>query len=192
VKSKKIIILTAPSGAGKTTIKSQLLSRMDDMLSFSISATTRKIRGQEKQGIDYHFTDEAAFRKKIDADEFVEWEMVYPGMYYGTPTTELERIWNEGKTPLLDIDVKGALQVKEKYGNKALTLFIEPPSLEILKERLTKRGTDFPDQIQVRIDKAEEEMAYSRSFDCVVRNDQIEKAVAETMTLIRDFLLDNK
>lgn len=187
MKSNKIIILTAPSGAGKTTVKSQLLIKMPDQLSFSVSATTRKIRGDEKHGIDYLFTDEASFKAKIAAQEFVEWEMVYPGMYYGTTVEELERIWHENKTPLLDIDVKGAMRVKEKYGSTVLTVFIEPPSIDALKERLTTRGTDNPSQIQVRIAKAIEELKYNNQFDRVVLNDNIDQAVDDTMTLIKEF-----
>lgn len=186
--TKNIIILTAPSGAGKTTIKTRLLANMADRLSFSVSATTRKMRAGERDGVDYLFTDESTFKEKIATEAFVEWEMVYPGMYYGTTVEELERIWQATKTPLLDIDVKGALNVKKKYGSKALTIFIEPPSLEVLKERLTKRGTDNPDQIQIRIDKALEEMEYRNSFDKVVLNDNIERAVEETMILVREFL----
>lgn len=188
MKSNKIIILTAPSGAGKTTVKSQLLIKMPDQLSFSVSATTRRIRGDEKHGTDYLFTDEASFKAKIAAQEFVEWEMVYPGMYYGTTVEELERIWNENKTPLLDIDVKGAMRVKEKYGSTVLTVFIEPPSIDALKERLTTRGTDNPSQIQVRITKAIEELRYNNQFDRVVLNDNIDQAVDDTMTLIKEFL----
>ncbi len=186
--TKNIIILTAPSGAGKTTIKTRLLANMADMLSFSVSATTRKIRAGERDGIDYLFTDEHTFKEKIATEAFVEWEMVYPGMYYGTTVEELERIWNAAKTPLLDIDVKGALNVKKKYGSKVLTIFIEPPSLEVLKERLIKRGTDNPEQIQIRIDKALEEMKYKNTFDKVVLNDNIDKAVEDTMILVREFL----
>jgi guanylate kinase len=188
VTSNNIIILTAPSGAGKTTIKTRLLAEMADILSFSVSATTRKMRAGERDGVDYIFTDEPAFKEKIATEAFVEWEMVYPGMYYGTTIEELQRIWHAAKTPLLDIDVKGALNVKKKYGSKVLAIFIEPPSLEVLKERLTKRGTDNPEQIQIRIDKALEEMKYRKSFDKVVLNNNIDRAVEDTMILIRDFL----
>ena len=135
---KKIIILTAPSGAGKTTIKSKLLDVLKKELSFSVSATTRKIRGKEQEGIDYHFTNEEVFKKLIENNSFIEWEMVYPGLYYGTTVQEMNRIWGEGKVPVLDIDVKGALNVKQQFGKQVLTIFIEPPSIEVLRERLQK------------------------------------------------------
>ena len=147
----KIIILAAPSGAGKTTIKSRLLANMPDKLSFSISAATRKIRVGEQDGVDYFFISEQDFKNKIDHNQFVEWEMVYPGAYYGTTVAEIERIWDEQKTPILDIDVQGAMRVKELYGEKAISIFILPPSLEVLKDRLQKRGTDNEVQIKTRI-----------------------------------------
>jgi guanylate kinase len=136
--NKKIIILTAPSGAGKTTIKTAMLLEMSHVLSFSISDTTRKIRQHEKEGIDYFFIPEIEFKKRVENKEFIEWEMVYPGLYYGTSVQEIERIWNEGKIPLLDIDIQGALNVKKKYGSDVLSIFIEPPSMDILFERINK------------------------------------------------------
>ena len=188
VQEKKIIILTAPSGAGKTTIKTRLLKEMADTLSFSISATTRKIRSGESDGVDYFFVTEATFQNNIENKRFIEWEMVYPGMYYGTSVEEINRIWQEGKTPLLDIDVKGALNVKKLYGNQVLSIFIEPPSLEILEQRLTKRGTDSIENISMRVNKAREEMNYKNSFDRVILNDDIEKATAETALIIHQFI----
>lgn len=184
----KIIILTAPSGAGKTTIKTQLLKALPERLSFSVSATTRKMREGERDGVDYHYITVDAFKEKIEEASFVEWEMVYPGMYYGTTVDEMKRIWNEGKTPLLDIDVQGALNVKKQFGEQVLTLFIEPPSLEVLKERLTKRGTDSTENIKTRIDKAEEELGYKNEFDKLILNDDLQKATEETIVAVMDFI----
>ena len=184
----KIIILTAPSGAGKTTIKTKLLAGMADQLSFSVSATTRKIRGGETDGVDYIFITEEQFKDKINKDQFVEWQMVYPGMYYGTTVDEMRRIWSEGKMPLLDIDVKGALNVKKMFGEQVLTIFIEPPSIEVLQQRLMRRGTESGEYIQTRINKAEEEMEYRNSFDKVIMNDDLEKATNEAREMIKKFL----
>jgi guanylate kinase len=183
----KIIILTAPSGAGKTSIKTKLLVGMADHLSFSVSATTRKMRGGETDGIDYIFISEEQFKEKIDSDQFVEWQMVYPGMYYGTTVDEMKRIWSEGKTPLLDIDVKGALNVKKMFGEQVLTIFIEPPSIEILQERLMRRGTESDEHINTRISKAKEEMEYRNSFDKVIMNDDLERATNEVKEMIAKF-----
>lgn len=184
----KIIVLAAPSGAGKTTIKSKLLAALPDQLSFSISAATRKIRAGEKDGVDYFFIDVEEFKSKIDNKQFIEWEMVYPGSYYGTTVDELQRIWKENKTPILDIDVQGALHVKEIYGDDVLTIFIKPPSLEILKERLEKRGTDNEEQINTRVAKAAEEIAFSNNFDHIVLNDDLHKASAEVKALVSAFI----
>jgi len=184
----KIIILTAPSGAGKTSIKTKLLAGMANQLSFSVSATTRKIRGGERDGVDYIFISEETFKEKIDKELFVEWQMVYPGMYYGTTVDEMKRIWSEGKTPLLDIDVKGALNLKKMFGAQVLTIFIEPPSIEILQERLMKRGTESAEHINTRISKAKEEMEYRNSFDKVIMNDDLERAAKEVNELIANFL----
>lgn len=186
--TKKIIILTAPSGAGKTTVKSKLLAALTKELSFSVSATTRKIRGNEQEGIDYHFTNEEVFKKLIEKKAFIEWEMVYPGLYYGTTIEELNRIWKEEKVPVLDIDVKGALNVKKQFGNLVLSIFIEPPSIAVLKERLEKRGTDTAENILTRINKANEELQYKEQFDQVVLNDDIERASAEVIALVRQFI----
>jgi len=184
----KIIILAAPSGAGKTSIKSRLLASMPNQLSFSISAATRKIRGGEKNGVDYFFISEEEFKKKIDNNQFVEWEMVYPGSYYGTTVEELQRIWGENKTPILDIDVQGALHVKEIYGEKAMAIFIKPPSLAILQERLEKRGTDNEEQIKTRLAKAAEEISFSDNFDHIVLNDDLDKASEEVRQLVAAFI----
>lgn len=189
--NKKIIILTAPSGAGKTTIKSGLLNEMNDKLSFSVSDTTRKIRAHEKNGVDYFFVSEEDFKKKIADHQFIEWEMVYPGLYYGTTVVEIERIWNEGKVPLLDIDIQGALNVKKKYGNQVLAIFIEPPSIEILRERLNNRGTESQDNINIRINKAMSEMEFKDSFDKKILNDELEEAIKKTKSIIQDFVNNN-
>jgi guanylate kinase len=161
---------------------------MPSKLSFSISAATRKIRAGEQHGVDYFFIDVEEFKNKIDNKQFVEWEMVYPGSYYGTTKEEIERIWNENKTPILDIDVQGALHVKEIYGDSALTIFVKPPSLEVLKERLQKRGTDTEEQIKTRIDKAAEEIAFSNNFDHIVLNDDLDKASAAVKELVTSFI----
>jgi guanylate kinase len=184
----KIIILTAPSGAGKTSVKSRLLNTLKKELSFSVSATTRKMRGNEKEGVDYHFINEEAFKELVATNSFVEWEMVYQGLYYGTTVAEINRIWREGKVPVLDIDVKGALNVKKKYGNDVLSIFIEPPSIEVLKERLIKRGTDSEENILMRINKAGEEISYKSMFDRVVLNDDIERATSEVVALVQQFI----
>jgi guanylate kinase len=185
---KKIIILTAPSGAGKTTIKTRLLKEMADQLSFSVSATTRTIRAGEVDGVDYIFLAESAFKNNIESNQFIEWEMVYPGMYYGTSVEEIHRIWEEGKTPLLDIDVKGALNVKKLFGDQVLSIFIEPPSIEVLEQRLVRRGTDNAENITMRVNKSRDEMQYKNSFDKVILNDDIEKATAETAAIVKQFI----
>jgi guanylate kinase len=161
---------------------------MANQLSFSVSATTRKIRGGETDGVDYIFITEETFKEKINNEQFVEWEMVYPGMYYGTTIDEMKRIWGEGKTPLLDIDVKGAMNVKRMFGEQVLTIFIEPPSIEILQERLMRRGTESAEHINTRISKAKEEMEYRNSFDKVIMNDELERAANEVKEIITRFL----
>jgi guanylate kinase len=164
------------------------MAALNKELSFSVSATTRKIRGNEQEGVDYHFINEEVFKKLIENKSFVEWEMVYPGLYYGTTVQEMKRIWDEGKVPVLDIDVKGAINVKNQFGSKVLAIFIEPPSLEVLKERLHKRGTDSPENMLIRINKATEELQYKGQFDQVVLNDEIERAAAEVIALVRQFI----
>ncbi len=186
--NQKIIILTAPSGAGKTTIKTKLLSALPQNLSFSVSATTRKIRGNEKEGVDYFYISEDDFKNKVSQHAFIEWEMVYPGLYYGTTMDEIQRIWGEHKIPLLDIDVKGALNIKKQFGNNALTLFIEPPSLEILKQRLTNRGTDTAENIAMRIEKATIELQYQDQFDAVIVNDDLKTATDQTIANVMNFI----
>src|SRR5215216_4464123 len=151
---QKIIIITAPSGAGKTSITHHLLTIFSDQLKFSVSAATRRPRGKEQNSVDYYFISQEEFINRIQHNEFVEWEMVYEGKYYGTLKSELQRSWKQGKIPLLDIDVKGAIHVQQQFPTSALLLFIEPPSLEELKRRLKTRGTETLESLQTRINKA--------------------------------------
>ncbi len=183
----KIIIITAPSGAGKTSITRYLLQKYPN-LAFSISAATRLPRGQEKNGVDYYFMSGQDFQDKIENNEFVEWEMVYEGKYYGTLHSELERIWVAGKTPILDIDVKGAIHVQQQFHKNALSIFVKPPTVETLRERLTGRGTETPENIATRLNKAAYEMSFSHSFNVVVVNDDLATACRETENAIKKFL----
>ncbi|MDB5231837.1 MAG: guanylate kinase [Chitinophagaceae bacterium] len=183
----KIIILTAPSGAGKTSITRYLLSKFPK-LSFSISATTRPLRGDEKNGKDYYFLSEEEFHENIRKHAFVEWEMVYQGKYYGTLQSELERIWDEEKTPVLDIDVKGAIHVQEQYDRQSLSLFIQPPSVDELQRRLRQRGTETEESIQARVSKAAYEMSFKHHFNKVIINHDLEKACAEAEAAVKEFL----
>jgi guanylate kinase len=187
VMQKKVIILTAPSGAGKTSITRFLLGHYPD-LAFSVSATTRAPRGAEQDGVDYHFISPEAFKAHITQDDFLEHEMVYEGLYYGTLKTELDRIWAQGKTPVLDIDVKGAIAIQAKLGTQALSIFILPPSIEVLKERLESRNTETPEKMQMRLDKAAYEISFSDQFDAVVKNEILEQACTETAALIQAFI----
>ncbi len=187
VMQKKVIILTAPSGAGKTSITRFLLGHYPD-LAFSVSATTRAPRGAEQDGVDYHFISPEAFKAHITQDDFLEHEMVYEGLYYGTLKTELDRIWAQGKTPVLDIDVKGAIAIQAKLGKQALSIFILPPSIDVLKERLESRNTETPEKMQMRLDKAAYEISFSDQFDAVVKNEILEQACAETAALIQAFI----
>ncbi|NNC96259.1 MAG: guanylate kinase [Chitinophagales bacterium] len=173
-----IIVITAPSGAGKTTIVRKLLAEMPE-LSFSVSATNRMKRHYETSGTDYYFLSNEAFEKKIVEGDFIEWEEVYPGQYYGTLKSEVERIWSEGKAAIFDIDVEGAKEIKRIYQEKAFTVFIMPPSREILTERLKKRKTENEEELAIRIEKASQEMDEMESFDLIVVNDDLDKAVQE-------------
>lgn len=184
---KKFIIITAPSGTGKTTITKYLLSKYSQ-LAFSVSATTRKPRSTEQDGVDYYFISLETFQQKIRANDFIEWEMVYEGKYYGTLKSEFERIWAMGKSPVLDIDVQGAIHVEQQYHDTALSIFIEPPSLDELKIRLQKRGTETSESLQTRLNKAAHEISFKHHFDKVIVNDNLEKACGETEKAICNFL----
>lgn len=185
---QKIIIITAPSGAGKTSITRRLLSTFAGRLRFSISAATRKPRGNEKEGVDYYFISEEDFTNKIQHNEFVEWEMVYEGKYYGTLREELQRTWAEGKVPVLDIDVKGAIHVQQQYPETTLSLFIEPPSVDELKRRLLSRGTETEDSLHARVSKASYELTFKQSFNHVIVNDDLEKACNQAERIVAEFL----
>ena len=184
----KIIIITAPSGAGKTSITRYLLDRFSDKLEFSISAATRKARGNEKDGVDYYFMSLEDFTNKIQHSEFVEWEMVYEGKYYGTLKSELHRIWNMGKIPVLDIDVKGAIHVQQQYPVNILTIFIEPPSIDELKRRLLSRGTETDETLQARINKAAFEISFKSQFGHTIMNNNLSMAQKEAAGAVEEFL----
>lgn len=183
----KLIIITAPSGAGKTSITRFLLNKYPK-LAFSISAATRKPRAGELDGVQYHFIPEEQFRSRIEADEFVEWEMVYEGCYYGTLKSELQRIWDADKVPVLDIDVKGAIHIQQQFGNNCLSVFIEPPSVEELKKRLESRGTETAESISTRLSKASYEMSFSHHFNKTIVNRDLDIACLETEKVIKEFL----
>ena len=183
----KLIIFSAPSGAGKTTIVKHLLKKFPS-LSFSISATTRESRGDEMHEKDYYFISKEAFLHKVAHQEFVEFEEVYNGTFYGTLRSEIQRIWNEGKHVIFDIDVEGGLRLKRKYEENALAIFVQPPSLEVLKERLTGRGTDSESKLRERFVKAEKELEYADKFDVVLKNYDLGTACAEAEQLINDFI----
>ena len=183
----KIIIITAPSGAGKTSITKQLMKHFPQ-LAFSISAATRAKRKHEQNGVDYHFMSVEEFQQKIHENAFMEWEMVYEGNYYGTLKSEMERIWSNGQIPVLDIDVKGAIHVQDLYPKQILTIFIEPPSIDELKRRLESRGTETADSLQARISKASYEISFKHSFQHVIVNDDLPKAVAEAIRITGGFL----
>ncbi|HEY0678995.1 MAG TPA: guanylate kinase [Chitinophagaceae bacterium] len=183
----KIIIITAPSGAGKTSITRHLLQTFQQ-LEFSVSAATRAARANEVHGRDYYFISEDEFHQKIQHNEFVEWEMVYEGRFYGTLKSELTRIWDKGRIPVLDIDVKGAIHVQGQYPDSTLSLFIQPPSIEELKRRLVSRGTESDDSLSARINKAAYEISFSHSFNQVIVNDNLEKAKKEAQTIVENFI----
>ena len=186
--SNKIIIITAPSGAGKTSITKHLLKTFPDKLAFSISAATREKRAHEKDGVDYHFMSVDEFKEKIHGNEFVEWEMVYEGKYYGTLKSEMHRIWKQGKTPLLDIDVQGALHVHQEHPAHSLSLFIEPPSVDELKRRLSGRGTETSESLATRLNKASYELSFKDQFNKLVVNDDLNRACKEAEEVVREFL----
>lgn len=183
----KALIFSAPSGSGKTTIVKHLLKTNPD-LGFSISASTRDKRGRtEKDGQDYYFLSPLEFKKKIDNDEFVEWEEVYEGNFYGTLKSEISRIWGEGKNVIFDVDVKGGLNLKKYFGDKSLAIFVRVPSIEVLKERLHDRGTETAESLSRRLFKAQFEMTFQDKFDVVLVNENLEKSLREAQQLYDDF-----
>ncbi len=184
---EKIIIITAPSGAGKTSITRHLLANFPQ-LSFSISAATRQPRSNETDGKDYYFISLQEFRDKIKNNDFVEWEMVYEGKYYGTLKSEIQRLWNDNLCPLLDIDVKGAIHVQQQYPDSSLSLFIEPPSVDELRRRLLSRGTETEETLNDRVNKASYELSFKHHFNKIIVNDNLERACAEAEEIIRTFL----
>jgi guanylate kinase len=183
----RIIIITAPSGAGKTSITRYLLGKYPQ-LAFSVSAATRSPRSHEKDGVDYYFLALEDFKHKIQQNEFVEWEMVYEGKYYGTLKKELQRIWDTGKTPLLDIEVKGAIHIQAQYPTSTLSLFIEPPSVAELRRRLESRGTESYESLMARVNKASYEISFKHHFDRIIVNDHLEKACHEADKAVKSFL----
>src|SRR6201996_9361176 len=185
---EKIIIITAPSGAGKTSITRFLLGKYPNKLAFSVSAATRSPRSYEKDGEDYYFLSLDTFKQKIQHSEFVEWEMVYEGKYYGTLKSELERVWAAGKTPLLDIEVKGAIHIREQFPDSTLALFIEPPSVDELRRRLEARGTETVESLMARVNKASYEISFKHHFDKIIVNDDLTKACKEAEIAIDNFV----
>lgn len=186
-KKGKILILSAPSGSGKSTIIGKLMEDPDLKLGFSISATSRKPRGEEKHGREYFFMTEAEFQENIIRGNFVEWEEVYSGVRYGTLVSEVERITGNGRNLIMDVDVKGALNIKKRFGDDALTIFIMPPDKETLEKRLRLRGTDSEETIKSRLQKSEYEIGFANQFDFVVVNDNLEEAVKKVEEKIRAF-----
>jgi len=184
----KLIIFSAPSGAGKTTIVRHLLARHGDKLAFSVSATTRKRRGEEVDGLDYHFMSRPDFLQKIVQEDFLEFEEVYAGTLYGTLRSEVDRIWAEGKSVVFDIDVIGGLKLKTRFPENTLAVFVNPPSLEVLKERLRGRGTDSEAKLRERFTKAKRELEYAPEFDVVLNNFDLETACREAEELVLGFL----
>ena len=187
VMTGKLVIISAPSGAGKTTIVKHLLESGLN-LAFSISATTRPMRGKETDGIDYFFLSVKEFMSRIENDEFVEWEEVYKDHFYGSLKSELERIWATGKNVLFDIDVKGGITLKKKFGTNAIALFIMPPSVQELENRLVKRGTDTPEKIKARVEKANDELTLADQFDIIIINHDLDKAKEEAYKIVSSFL----
>jgi guanylate kinase len=183
----KCIIFSAPSGAGKTTIVRYLLRQIES-LNFSISAASRAPRGREQNGVDYHFFSADEFKSKIENNEFVEWEEVYTNNFYGTLKSEVLKAWQKGKTVVFDVDAIGGINLKQIFGERALSIFIKPPSLFVLEQRLKNRGTETEEQIKMRLDKANEELSHANEFDYVLLNDNLEKACAEAKKKVNKFM----
>ena len=184
----KAIIFSAPSGAGKSTLVKHLMAHSELNLGFSVSATTRELRGDEIHGKSYYFISSESFASKIADDAFIEWEEVYKGLSYGTLCSEVEMLWAKGLTPVFDVDVIGGQTLKSVFKDQALAIFVMPPSIEVLEKRLNKRGTDSQDQILQRIGKASKELDATKVFDVEIVNDDLEKANAETLKVVSDFL----
>ena len=184
----KLIIFSAPSGAGKTTIVHHVLKKLSDQLEFSISACTRAKRPNEVDGKDYYFISTEDFKQKIKKNEFVEWEEVYTGQFYGTLKSELERIWNAGKQVIFDVDVQGGVNLKRTFGRQAFAIFVMPPSLEILELRLKQRQTESPESLARRIEKAKQEILIADQFDKILVNENLDKTCLDAEKLVSEFL----
>lgn len=182
----KLIIFSAPSGSGKSTLINYLMQQ-GLPLSFSVSATSRAPRGSEQHGVEYYFLTEEEFRSRIATDEFLEYEEVYPGKFYGTLKSEVERLRNAGRHVMFDVDVVGGVNIKRFYGDEAMSVFIQPPSVEVLRERLIGRATDAPEVIATRVAKAEQELTYAPQFDYVIVNDVLEEAQRDVLALVKEF-----
>ena len=189
--NRKAVIFSAPSGSGKSTIVSHIL-KLHPELKFSVSAASRAPRGDEKNGVAYWFISADEFRKRIADNEFVEYAEVYPGSFYGTLKSEVERIWDNGDAIIFDVDVKGGVNLKKYFGDRALSVFIQAPSVEVLRQRLVSRATDSPEAIERRVAKAAEEMTYADKFDHIIVNDDLQKAYADAERLVSDFLSQEK
>ena len=183
----KVIIFSAPSGAGKTTIAKEILNSFPN-INFSISATSREMRKDEKNGVDYYFLTVDNFKKKITNDEFLEWQEVYAGSLYGTLKSEVQRIWNEGKHVMFDVDTLGGINIKNIYQKKALSIFIQPPSVKELEERLRKRSTETEESLRKRMERAEFELSFANQFDKIITNHNLQKAIEETKKIISEFI----
>jgi len=184
---QKMIVITAPSGAGKTSITRHLM-KVFPQIAFSISAATRQPRADEKNSVDYYFISVEEFQKKILKEEFVEWEMVYEGKYYGTLKSELKRMWNKEQIPVLDIDVQGAIHVQKEYPVNSLFIFIKPPSIDELRKRLESRGSESPESIQTRVSKAAYELSFANQFSHVIENKDFETACREAERIVKNFI----
>ncbi|WP_291726738.1 guanylate kinase [Bernardetia sp.] len=187
--SQKLIIFSAPSGAGKTTIVKHLLGVYPEILSFSISATTRSPRPYEKPNKDYYFISVEEFRKKIENQEFIEYEQVYDGLYYGTLRSEVERLWSMGQVVVFDVDVKGGVALKQEFGDAALAVFVQPPSIKELRKRLISRNTETDETLKERVQKAEIEMEFAPFFDEVIINDSLSEALGYSEQVVEEFIL---
>lgn len=184
----KLVIIAAPSGAGKTSVTRHLLTSLSEHLAFSISCATRQPRNSEMDKIDYYFISVPEFQEKIRNNEFVEWEMVYEGKYYGTLKSELDRIWEQDKSPLLDVDVQGGVNIQQLFPHTSLSLFIEPPSIGELERRLMARGTETPESLVARLNKASYELTFKSQFDRIILNDDLVRACKEAEDTVRQFL----